>query len=165
MAVVLLSASRTVVLSQGALSSVGKETSRLSQVRGVGVLLASSLSGAGLLHVPRGPGRPPQQGIIPSEKTTASSLVAQWVQELALSLPWLRLLHGCDPWPGNLHMLQAQPPPAKPTNKQKQNKGKEKMIGADVENHLSKVTFLFFFFFCLFAISLGRSRGIWRFPG
>ena len=27
------------------------------------------------------------------------------------------------------------------------------------------VFFLFFFFFCLFAISLGRSRGIWRFPG
>ena len=35
-------------------------------------------------------------------KKNRSSLVAQWVKDLALPLLWLRLLlwHGFDPWPG-----------------------------------------------------------------
>ena len=44
------------------------------------------------------------------EKATWSSLVAQRVKDLVLSLLWFQLLlwHGSDPWPGNLHMPQAQ---------------------------------------------------------
>ena len=40
-----------------------------------------------------------------------SSLVAQQIKDLVLSLQWLRLLlwRGFDPWPGKFHMLQAQP--------------------------------------------------------
>ena len=40
-----------------------------------------------------------------------SSLVAQWVKEPALSLPWLwlQLWHGFDPWPRNFCMLWIQP--------------------------------------------------------
>ena len=36
-----------------------------------------------------------------------SSLVAQWVKNLSLSLLrlWLQLWHGFDPWPGNFHVL------------------------------------------------------------
>jgi len=30
---------------------------------------------------------------------------------------------------------------------------------------ISKPYLFIYFFFCLFAVSLGRSRGIWRFPG
>ena len=46
----------------------------------------------------------------PSKKTqnesqSRSSLVAQWVKDLALTLLW----HGFNPWPGNFHMLWAQP--------------------------------------------------------
>ena len=39
-----------------------------------------------------------------------SSLAAQWVKDLALSLPWPGLLLWCrfDPWPGNFHMPQVQ---------------------------------------------------------
>ena len=38
-------------------------------------------------------------------------LVAQWVKDLASSLLWLgsQLWHRLDPWPGNFHMLWAQP--------------------------------------------------------
>ena len=45
-----------------------------------------------------------------------SSLVAQCVKDLALSLLWLRSLlwYGIDPWPGNFCMSQALPK----TNKQ-----------------------------------------------
>ena len=38
-----------------------------------------------------------------------SSLVAQWVKDLALSLEWLLkwlLWHGFDPWPRNFYMLK-----------------------------------------------------------
>ena len=40
-----------------------------------------------------------------------SSLVAQWVKDLALSLLWLRPLKWCrfDPWPGNFYMPWAPP--------------------------------------------------------
>ena len=40
-----------------------------------------------------------------------SSLVAQRVKDLALSLMWLWLLLWCgfDPWPGNFHVLWAWP--------------------------------------------------------
>ena len=40
-----------------------------------------------------------------------SSLVAQWVKDLELSLQQLRLLlgHGFDAYSGNFHMLQACP--------------------------------------------------------
>ena len=36
--------------------------------------------------------------------------MALWVKDMALSLLWLGLLllHGFGPWPGNLHMLQAE---------------------------------------------------------
>ena len=36
-----------------------------------------------------------------------SSLVAQWVKDLAWSLLWFESLlwRGFDPWPGNFHML------------------------------------------------------------
>ena len=45
-----------------------------------------------------------------------SSLVVQWVTDLGLSLQWLGSLlwHGFNPWPGNLHVLQAQHPPHRP---------------------------------------------------
>ena len=45
--------------------------------------------------------------------------MAQWVKDPALSLLWLGspLRCGFDPWPGNFHMLWAQP-------KTKQNKTK-----------------------------------------
>ena len=50
------------------------------------------------------------------------SSVAQQVKDLALSLPWFRLLlwHRFDPWPGNFHMLWLQP---------KKKKKKKKKIG------------------------------------
>ena len=40
-----------------------------------------------------------------------NSIVAQHVKDLALSLPWLRLLlqHRFNPWPRNVHMLQGSP--------------------------------------------------------
>ena len=43
--------------------------------------------------------------------------MVQWVEDLVLSLHWLRsiLWHGFDPWPGNFHMPWVQPP--KKTNK------------------------------------------------
>ena len=36
-----------------------------------------------------------------------SSFVAQWINDLVLSLQWLRLLlgHEFKPWPGNVHMV------------------------------------------------------------
>jgi len=39
------------------------------------------------------------------------SLVSQWVKDPMLSLLQLRslLCHMFDPWPGNIHMTQAQP--------------------------------------------------------
>ena len=39
-----------------------------------------------------------------------SSLVMQWIKDLALSLQWLWLLlwQRFSPWPGNFHMLWAQ---------------------------------------------------------
>ena len=37
------------------------------------------------------------------KEASGSSLVAQWVKDPELSLPWC----GFDPWPGNFHMLQA----------------------------------------------------------
>ena len=45
------------------------------------------------------------------KKFTWSSLVEQWVKDLASSLLcfWSLLLLGFDPWPGNFHMPQAQP--------------------------------------------------------
>ena len=49
-------------------------------------------------------------------------LVAQWVKDLVLSLQRLGLLvwHRFDPWPGNFHMLIAQPKTKQnKTNKQK----------------------------------------------
>uniref|UniRef100_A0A8D1ZI69 Acyl-CoA thioesterase 11 n=1 Tax=Sus scrofa TaxID=9823 RepID=A0A8D1ZI69_PIG len=44
-------------------------------------------------------------------KALRSSLVLQWVKDLASSLQWLSSLlwHGFDPWPGNLSMLHAWP--------------------------------------------------------
>ena len=38
-------------------------------------------------------------------KILESSLVAQWIKDLAFSLLWLRWLQWCgfDPWPGNFH--------------------------------------------------------------
>ena len=43
------------------------------------------------------------------KKFSGSSLVAQWVKDLALSLLWLWLLlwHKFSPWPGNFHMSWA----------------------------------------------------------
>ena len=40
-----------------------------------------------------------------------SSLVAQWVKDLVLSLLWLRSLlwPGFHPWSGNFHMLKVMP--------------------------------------------------------
>ena len=48
-----------------------------------------------------------------------SSLVAQWVKDLALSLQWFGLLlwPGFDPWPGKFHMLLVQPQTSKQTEK------------------------------------------------
>ena len=45
------------------------------------------------------------------QKKPLSSLVAQKVKDLALSLLWLWLLLWCgfDPWPGNFHMPQVWP--------------------------------------------------------
>ena len=45
------------------------------------------------------------------KKALRSSLVGQWVNDLALSLLWLRSLlsYGFEPWPGNLCMPQARP--------------------------------------------------------
>ena len=45
------------------------------------------------------------------KKALRSSLVGQWVNDLALSLLWLRSLlsYGFEPWPGNLCMPQAWP--------------------------------------------------------
>ena len=40
-----------------------------------------------------------------NETYCGNSMVAQQVKDLALSLLWLRF----DPWPGNIHMLWAQP--------------------------------------------------------
>ena len=44
-------------------------------------------------------------------KFSLSSLVAQWVKDLALSPLWLRSLlqHRFGPWPGNFCMPQVQP--------------------------------------------------------
>ena len=46
-----------------------------------------------------------------SKNKRRSSLVVQWVKDLALSLQQLRLLLWCgfDPWPGNFYMLQVWP--------------------------------------------------------
>ena len=45
------------------------------------------------------------------ECSFGSSLVAQWVKDLALSLQQLRLLLWCmfSPWPEKFHMLQTWP--------------------------------------------------------
>ena len=51
-----------------------------------------------------------------------SSLMAQWVKHLALSLLrlWLQWWHGFHPWPGNVHMPQVRPKkPNQPTNQPK----------------------------------------------
>ena len=44
--------------------------------------------------------------MIESTELYRSSLVAQWVRDLGVSLMWLWLLLWCrlDPWPGNFHM-------------------------------------------------------------
>ena len=44
-----------------------------------------------------------------------SSLVAQWIKDLVVSLQQLGSLLQCsfDPWPGNFHMPWAQPPKIK----------------------------------------------------
>ena len=54
-----------------------------------------------------------------------SSLMAQWVMDLALSLLWLRLLLwlGFYPWPGNFYMPQEQP--------KKKRKKKRKKVSPD----------------------------------
>ena len=46
-----------------------------------------------------------------SKSLLGTSSVALWVKDLTQSRPWLGsvLWHGFDPWPQNLHMLQAQP--------------------------------------------------------
>ena len=46
-----------------------------------------------------------------------SSLTAQWVKDLMLSLLWLRQLlwHKFNPWPGNFHMLHVWPQKNKQT--------------------------------------------------
>ena len=48
--------------------------------------------------------------------------MVRWVNDLALSLLWLRLLLRCrfDSWPGNIRMLRAQ------TKKKKKKKEKKK---------------------------------------
>ena len=48
-----------------------------------------------------------------------SSLVVQYVKDLALSLQWLGTLlwRGFDPWPGNFRILRAWPKPNQTTNK------------------------------------------------
>ena len=52
----------------------------------------------------------PSQALKNSTKLE-SSLVAQWVKDLALSLLWLRslLCQGFRPWPRNFHLLQMWP--------------------------------------------------------
>ena len=49
--------------------------------------------------------------------------MTQWIKDPALSLLWLRSLlwHRLDPWPGNFHMLQAQPNKEKDEQKKKNN--------------------------------------------
>lgn len=57
-------------------------------------------------------------------KTSWSSLLAQWVKDRALSLLWLwlQLWYGLTSWPGNLRMLQAWPKIKTKQNKQWQKK-------------------------------------------
>lgn len=63
------------------------------------------------LHTPRGSQKKKKSQILKKE----SSLVAQRVKDLALSLLWLRSLLGLgfDPWQGNFHMLWVSTPPKK----------------------------------------------------
>lgn len=55
----------------------------------------------GLFRIPYGK----QIEINPNDVRMQSSLVAQRVEDLVLSLLW----HGFDPWPWNFYMLQAWP--------------------------------------------------------
>ena len=50
-----------------------------------------------------------------------SSLVAQWVKDLVLSLLW----HGLDPCPGNFHMPQLQPKKRKKKERKEKKKKEE----------------------------------------
>ena len=54
--------------------------------------------------------------------------MAQWVKDLALSLPWLWLLlwHGFDPLLENFHMTRVQPKKKKKKKKEKKKKKKKK---------------------------------------
>ena len=89
---------------------------------------------------------PPQNSVPPpaarplhaAESTSWSSLVAQWVKDLALSLLWLGSLMWCGfhPWPGNFCTLWEQP---KKKKKKKEKKEKEKKA-LPVHGHTIKRT-------------------------
>ena len=77
---------------------------------------------------------PPQNSVPPpaarplhaAESTSWSSLVAQWVKDLALSLLWLGSLMWCGfhPWPGNFCTLWEQPKKKKKRKKRKKKRRK-----------------------------------------
>ena len=63
-----------------------------------------------------------------------SSLVAQWIRDLMLSLLWLwlQLQHGFDPWPRNFCMPQAPSPQPPPPQEKISKKGGEKKQAAGI---------------------------------
>ena len=84
-----------------------------------------------------------------SKEYCINYIVAQWVKDLALLLLWC----GFKPWPGSLCMLWCI------------QKKKKKIIKREEILLLLLLLLLFYFYFLSFCYFLGRSYGIWRFPG
>ena len=73
----------------------------------LGLLAGSSQSNKPFLFICLDQRAPPPPLFYKLRMLLGSSLVAQWIKDLALSPPWLRSLfwHAFNPWPRNLHML------------------------------------------------------------
>lgn len=64
-----------------------------------------SIGGAGKGHLEEAGNSQHSGGKGSYREELQCSFLAQWAENPALSLPW----HGLDPWPGNIHMMQAWP--------------------------------------------------------